>query len=183
MSISGKLFVGTLGVLFAGAVAYTYMDALRDPPQKSQPATAPVARPAPPAESLTAKFARERDDHIARLKEAIKQKDKRYGALGSAQEFIAIGDPEFIKLYNQVKAIEDKETAVLLKKLEAEQRAEARKKGVTLGMTKDQVLASSWGRPQSINTTTTSYGTREQWVYGGRNYLYFENGILTTVQN
>lgn len=51
-------------------------------------------------------------------------------------------------------------------------------------MTKEDVLQSSWGRPESINTTTTSNGTREQWVYRGlRNYLYFENGVLTAIQN
>lgn len=58
-----------------------------------------------------------------------------------------------------------------------------RSQGVRIGMTKDDVLKSSWGRPESINTTTTASGTREQWVYGGRNYLYFVNGVLTTIQN
>jgi hypothetical protein len=58
-----------------------------------------------------------------------------------------------------------------------------RSQGVQIGMSKDDVLASSWGRPSSINTTTTARGTREQWVYGGRNYLYFENGTLTAIQN
>jgi len=35
---------------------------------------------------------------------------------------------------------------------------------------------------QHINRTTGSYGTHEQWVYGG-SYLYFQNGVLTTIQN
>ncbi|MBY6931687.1 1,4-beta-N-acetylmuramidase [Clostridium botulinum] len=56
-------------------------------------------------------------------------------------------------------------------------------KGVSIGMTEDQVLVSNWGRPNEINKTTTKYGTYEQWVYDGYNYLYFENGILTTIQN
>ncbi|MGS2778744.1 hypothetical protein ACVBAX_15360 [Robertmurraya sp. GLU-23] len=55
--------------------------------------------------------------------------------------------------------------------------------GVSIGMTREQVLSSSWGNPQSINTTTSSYGSREQWVYGNGNYLYFEDGILVTIQN
>ena len=45
-----------------------------------------------------------------------------------------------------------------------------------IGMTKEQVLASSWGRPTKINRT----GAREQWVYGGA-YLYFDKGVLTAV--
>lgn len=55
--------------------------------------------------------------------------------------------------------------------------------GVRIGMTQLEVLNSSWGKPNHINKTTGSYGVHEQWVYGGNNYLYFENGILTTIQN
>ena len=54
--------------------------------------------------------------------------------------------------------------------------------GVSIGMTTQQVLESSWGEPEGINKTTTKYGTSEQWVYGD-NYLYFEDGILTSIQN
>lgn len=57
------------------------------------------------------------------------------------------------------------------------------KTGVIVGMSKAEVLASSWGKPQSINTTTTRAGKREQWVYGGNNYLYFEDGVLEVIQN
>lgn len=55
--------------------------------------------------------------------------------------------------------------------------------GVNIGMSKEDVLASSWGKPERINTTTTANTTREQWVYGGRNYLYFEGNKLVTIQN
>lgn len=58
-----------------------------------------------------------------------------------------------------------------------------RKQGVRVGMSKDDVLASSWGRPETVNRTTTAQGTREQWVYGGRNYLYFEGDRLVSIQN
>ena len=58
-----------------------------------------------------------------------------------------------------------------------------RSEGVSIGMSKEDVLASSWGKPERINTTTTANTTREQWVYGGRNYLYFENNKLVTIQN
>ena len=50
-------------------------------------------------------------------------------------------------------------------------------------MSKDEVLASSWGKPQSINTTTTVRGKKEQWVYGTKSYLYFENDTLVAIQN
>jgi len=67
----------------------------------------------------------------------------------------------------------------------AEQRrvaAEKRKQGVRIGMTQTDVLASSWGRPNKINRTTYSWGTKEQWVYDG-GYLYFTNGVLDAIQN
>ena len=45
----------------------------------------------------------------------------------------------------------------------------------------------AWGNPSDINTTTGIYGRHEQWVYDGPNYknkyLYFDDGILTTIQN
>jgi len=55
--------------------------------------------------------------------------------------------------------------------------------GVRIGMTQKQVIASAWGRPESVNKTIGSFGTHEQWVYGNGNFLYFENGILKTIQN
>lgn len=70
----------------------------------------------------------------------------------------------------------------ILKKEEWPQLQKA-KSGVRIGMTKAEVLESSWGKPQHVNKTTTSYGTSEQWVYGINSYLYFEDGILTAIQN
>ena len=59
--------------------------------------------------------------------------------------------------------------------------------GVRLGMTEQDVLDSSWGKPDEINRTTYTFGVHEQWVYRGayynNSYLYFEDGILTTIQN
>jgi hypothetical protein len=55
--------------------------------------------------------------------------------------------------------------------------------GVRLGMAPADVEASSWGKPQKINTTTNKWGESQQWVYGNGGYLYFENGVLTSIQN
>ena len=51
---------------------------------------------------------------------------------------------------------------------------------VSLGMTK-LMCELSWGKPKKINETITSGLVSEQWVYSD-NYLYFEDGILTTIQ-
>jgi len=85
----------------------------------------------------------------------------------------------------EVKEYSDK----ILKELTSEviannrEQLQTRAKSVQLGMNQQQVRESSWGNPNKINTTTTSYGVHEQWVYSGYNYLYFENGILTSIQN
>lgn len=60
--------------------------------------------------------------------------------------------------------------------------ARRRKEGVHIGMTEDEVRQSSWGRPESVNRTIMANGTHEQWVYSG-GYLYFEDGVLTSIQN
>ena len=65
----------------------------------------------------------------------------------------------------------------------AAEKSQKRREGVRIGMSMDDVLASSWGRPQSVNRTTTAFGTSEQWVYSSGGYLYFTDGVLTAVQN
>lgn len=52
---------------------------------------------------------------------------------------------------------------------------------VSMGMTADQVRAA-WGKPEHINTTVTAGGKHEQWVWGSSQYAYFQDGILTSVQ-
>lgn len=90
-------------------------------------------------------------------------------------------------IYSENPAIADKRQAKQRAAAKAATQAAAKERasrgGVRIGMTKSEALRSSWGRPHEINRTTTAGGVHEQWVYGGRNYLYFENGILTAIQN
>ncbi len=51
-----------------------------------------------------------------------------------------------------------------------------------IGLTAAQARTSCWGEPEYINRTQTASHVREQWVYPGVGYLYFDNGILTTIQ-
>jgi len=53
---------------------------------------------------------------------------------------------------------------------------------VSAGMTKKE-CELSWGLPDDINKTTHGSLVKEQWVYSTSSYLYFENGLLTTIQN
>lgn len=56
---------------------------------------------------------------------------------------------------------------------------------IGLGMTTDMVRIS-WGPPRDINRSVGAWGVHEQWVYGSypyAQYLYFENGVLTSWQD
>lgn len=93
----------------------------------------------------------------------------------------------FIEMLSRDYPEEGKRYATQLVKLNAQSNAaetrRRRSEGVQIGMTGDEVLASSWGKPRDVNRTTYSWGTHEQWVYGGNNYLYFKNGKLDAIQN
>jgi hypothetical protein len=52
---------------------------------------------------------------------------------------------------------------------------------IMIGMSEEQVRMA-WGRPDKINRTVTINRTSEQWMYGSSNYLYFDNGVLTSYQ-
>ena len=51
-----------------------------------------------------------------------------------------------------------------------------------IGEPQERTVKCGWGKPRKINRTITEYGVREQWVYNG-GYLYFKDGILTSIQN
>lgn len=53
---------------------------------------------------------------------------------------------------------------------------------VRIGMTKE-MCREAWGSPEDINRSSGSWGVHEQWVYGVGSYLYFENGVLSSIQN
>lgn len=52
---------------------------------------------------------------------------------------------------------------------------------IQLGITPCMAVAA-WGRPDRINRSVGTYGVHEQWVYPA-NYLYFDDGILTSWQD
>lgn len=53
---------------------------------------------------------------------------------------------------------------------------------VILGMNKEMCIAA-WGHPININRTIVKGLTSEQWVYGWGTYLYFDNGVLSAIQD
>lgn len=63
-----------------------------------------------------------------------------------------------------------------------EKEKERESKTVRIGMSDEEVL-KRWGEPEDINKTITEDYVKEQWVYDNGRYLYFEDGVLTTIQN
>ena len=53
---------------------------------------------------------------------------------------------------------------------------------VRIGFTKE-MCREAWGEPSDINRTITRNRITEQWVYGYKNYLYFEGNRLAAIQN
>lgn len=54
---------------------------------------------------------------------------------------------------------------------------------VYLGMNQEMCIYS-WGKPRKVNQSIGSWGTHEQWVYGDFGpYVYFQNGVLTSIQD
>lgn len=51
-----------------------------------------------------------------------------------------------------------------------------------IGMTPTEAVGSTWGEPEKINKTTTANNVTEQWIYASNRYLYFDNGVLTAIQ-
>ncbi|WP_230309159.1 hypothetical protein [Planomicrobium sp. YIM 101495] len=66
---------------------------------------------------------------------------------------------------------------------DAYKKANASEFKARIGMTTDQVLESTLGKPNKINRTVTQSTVSEQWVYDNGIYLYFDNGILTSFQD
>ena len=88
--------------------------------------------------------------------------------------------------YDKIKAISTankaKRKAELTKKFGVSNANLILEGKVRIGMTKD-MCKEAWGSPRDINRTISDFGTHEQWVYGSGQYLYFENGKLTSIQN
>ena len=79
----------------------------------------------------------------------------------------------------------------------AAHRKECAAKGAPeIGMSKERVLTTCWGKPSHVNRTTTASGSREQMVYGlcsaerhnashsnCQSYIYLTNGVITGIEN
>lgn len=110
-------------------------------------------------------------DRIKTINDKTESPLNRMQAINSLETLDAEKGAAFAGVYRELHLKQERET-----------KARRRSQGVHIGMSQEDVLASNWGKPQSVNRTVTNSGVREQWVYGLRNYLYFRDGVLETVQ-
>ena len=123
------------------------------------------------------------DDFVAGADLREKRESIRNDSLGKvkiAETKLREKQNELHKINNEKKRIE--RINKFVKKYGKEYGEIVANYRVRIGMTKG-MCQDSWGKPESINRTTNAYGNSEQWVYVDGNYLYFNNGKLTSIQN
>lgn len=84
------------------------------------------------------------------------------------------------KLENEKKKIQRREE--IINKYGVENGEAILNHKVKIGWTKSMCFAS-WGKPWTIYRTTIATGVHEQCVYSLKKYLYFDNGVLTAIQD
>lgn len=95
---------------------------------------------------------------------------------------LANGLSSYRKYYRSFEASEQANQKQLEEELTEKQQDNAIKNSIPkVGMTSSEVRKTKWGSPDKINKDTYSWGTTEQWVYDDYGYVYFKNGIVTSV--
>lgn len=111
---------------------------------------------------------------------------KPYKNISKEEMPLVCGNFQLKSYYDKVNAIDiaakNKRKADLTRKYGASIANLILQGKIRIGMTKN-MCRDSWGEPNDINKTITTYGTSEQWVYGF-SYVYFdEKGQITAIQN
>lgn len=68
-----------------------------------------------------------------------------------------------------------------MKEVEKDISAENSKSDPAIGMTADEVKSSTWGEPINISKTTTENNVSEMWSYDSKKYIFFDNGIVSSI--
>ena len=96
-------------------------------------------------------------------------------------ELYALAKAKAVKAAEEAKLARERRKSLLVAKYGEKQGLAIFNGTLFIGMSKNQCI-DAIGNPQRINRTTTASRQSEQWVYHNK-YLYFENGVLTTIQD
>ena len=89
-----------------------------------------------------------------------------------SDHFKKLADEKTLKDTKLAQAKSEKEAA----ESERSRKRQAKKEGVSIGMSQQAVLESAWGKPERVNRRVTQHGIHEQWAYPGYNYLHLKTG-------
>lgn len=88
--------------------------------------------------------------------------------------------------YKKVMKKEKQEKEEMLEKKKERERIQvalSEPREPEIGMTKEEVEDSTWGKPDHINKTTYTWGVEEQWCYyDDMKYIYFKDGVVDCIQ-
>lgn len=189
------LIVGALAAVVVIAwVASNAISLIQDADSNhTSPTIATAATKVPPPNPLILKCTEGIEPILSEAQAAMNRQDAQaaFTALDSCKQFMT--DPAALALHKAAMIVVTRQTNAANAKAErvrniAQQKqdraikAAKRKEGVSVGMSQQDALDSAWGQPRKVNRTTTARHTREQWVYDG-GYLYFTDGVLTSIQN
>jgi hypothetical protein len=99
-------------------------------------------------------------------------------------ELLAGIDPKDRELapFKKKSEKEKKREAIALQKFQKKSESDYKKNlGIQIGMTKQDVIESSWGAPVSKNIDRYASGEIETWHYSMGSYLVFKNGFLSRI--
>jgi len=113
------------------------------------------------------KAKKDKEEELKRKIEIAKQKEQEY-----IQEQIEIG--------KQRALAKEERRKELIKKYGSYNGKLIAEGKVAIGMSQKMVV-DSWGKPSDINKDIYSFGVHEQWVFGSGNYVYFKDGIVTSI--
>lgn len=199
--IVGSVLLLTFSYVFLDAVGWVGSKAeARKQEELKEKLAARYNSPEEVAKREAAKKQKEQEAEAAKTKkheEALAaeaaRKQRQPEDLNLARSELAKGDPYAARVTvaphlvdsQEARSIEARALAAI-KKLEAESdrllKAAKKREGIHIGMTKQQVLDSSWGRPRDRSSTTTVFGTTEIWLYESGSFLYFdESGRLSQI--
>jgi len=137
------------------------------------------------------------DGFVSATMECLSEKDRKKVEKAYQADVENLAEQEIV-LAEENKEHEEKVAEKMSEGFSREEAEAIIKDRLSIGM-REEVVIEIQGRPEEINQTRTASGTQSQWVYCTQHrntgapswklyctdysYLYFENGVLTAIQN